>query len=127
MAPARKVYFDPNADAWLRLERKKGKGSEEHVDEVGELRISVLPAMIRGEALALIDHVGAEAERRDSKHRILKREKVGAGLRVVTSENQLAVRIGKKLRDAFKGSKLRIAYSDVDLPIRVFWEPPRIK
>lgn len=117
----------PSASAWRVLERKKGSGSERHVDEVGEVRIPSLPPRFRDDILATLARVGAEAERRDPKHRILTLRAEGRGVRVTTSENQLAVRIGKKLRDAFKGSALRISYSDEDMPIRVTWTPPTKK
>ena len=114
----------PSAAGWKSLERKKGRGEEAHEDEVGELIIPSLPIRMRADVIRTIEHVGQEAERRDPKHRILSIRSHRAGVRVTTSENQLVVRIGKKLRDACKGGKLSISYSDEDRPIRVVWTPP---
>jgi hypothetical protein len=43
-------------------------------------------------------------------------------VRVTTTENQLAISLGKQVDSAFKGGTLKIRFSDEDLPVRVFWD-----
>lgn len=100
------------------------RGAHGAVGAVGELRIRMIPPMIREQVLQTIRNVGTEALRRDPEERIIAIAQDGDGLLVTTTENQLVVRIGKKLDSAFKGGKLSISYSDQDLPIRAVWEAP---
>lgn len=94
------------------------------VGAVGEVRIAEVPERIRRDVLRTVANVGRTAISRDPEERIISIDEVGKGYRVTTTENQLAVRIGKKLDSAFKGGRIAIRYSERDMPIMVRWTPP---
>ncbi len=73
------------------------------------------------EILALVRNVGARAAKRDPEERIIKISERGGTIRVSTTENQLAVSIGKQLDRARKGGTLAITWSHEDKPVRVRW------
>jgi len=62
-----------------------------------------------------------QARSRDPMDRILWTEDEDSKIRVLTSENQLVTRIGKKLKSAFGGT-LEIRHSHEEDVIRVRWE-----
>lgn len=73
------------------------------------------------EVLALVRNVGKRALKRDPLDRIL-RIAGGQGIfHVFTSENQLAVSIGKQVHSARKGGTLTITWSSADAPVLVRW------
>lgn len=74
------------------------------------------------EILNLIRNVGSRASRRDPEDQIIKIEDKGDTVRVTTTENQLAVSIGKQIDRAHKGGRLEIKFSAVDHPTRVVWK-----
>jgi len=74
------------------------------------------------EIVNLIENVGRRAESRDPEERIIKIERSAGKVRVLTSENQLAVSIGKQLDSSRKGGKLSIAWSRGDKLVRVRWQ-----
>lgn len=94
------------------------------VGAAGEVRIGAVPEPLRRDVLRTIANVGRVAVSRDPEERIISIDEVGRGYLVTTTENQLAVRIGKKLDSAWKGGKLLIRYSEEDMPITVRWTPP---
>jgi hypothetical protein len=71
--------------------------------------------------LATVRNVGKRAETRDPEDRIIGIDDRGERVVITTTENQLAVSIGKQVARAFKGGKLAIAWSSDDLPARVHW------
>ncbi len=75
----------------------------------------------KNEVLNLVKNVGARAVKRDPEDQILKIEDKGDALRVITSENQLAVSIGKQVASAFKGGVLKIQFSHQEEVARVIW------
>lgn len=77
----------------------------------GEVLIENIPEKYESELLRLISAYGKRATDIDPQHRIIRTARTKKGLRVITTENQLAVRLGKKIRDAFKKVRLHIAYS----------------
>ncbi len=77
----------------------------------GEVLIENIPEKYESELLRLIAAYGRRAVGIDPQHRIIRTDRTKKGLRVITTENQLAVRLGKKIRDVFKKVKLHIAYS----------------
>jgi hypothetical protein len=103
-----------------RLERE----AHGPVGAAGELRVAELPWKIKTDVLRTIRNAGKTAVSRDPEERIIEIAERGRGLLVTVTQNQLAVRIGKKLDSAFKGGRLRISYSEIDLPARVYWTPP---
>ncbi len=73
------------------------------------------------EILNLARNVGKRAALRDPEDQIIKIEDRGESARITTTENQLAVSIGKQVARAHKGGKLEIKFSEVDHLVRVVW------
>lgn len=73
------------------------------------------------EIMNLLRNVGSRATRRDPEDQIIKIEDKGDTVRVTTTENQLAVSIGKQVARAHKGGKLEIKFSAMDEVARVVW------
>jgi hypothetical protein len=134
------VYFDKHwhtcADTKCRL--KAIGGSERLCDEC-RLKTKVIGSrdsdyagevVIEGlkdptekyEVRRLAERVGKRAVSRDPEDRIVSVSETGGKLVVRTSENQLAVSIGKQIDRARKGGKLEIAWSKVDKMVRVRWK-----
>lgn len=90
----------------------------------GEIILRGLDTKECKEALRLVEHVGTKAFLRDPLDRILSIEMRGSEVRITTSENQLAARIGKKINAAFNGA-LAIHWSREDEVVRVLWEKKR--
>ncbi len=95
------------------------------IGAMGEVKIPLLPSAIASLVLQTIRNVGKAATKRDPEERVIAIEEVGGGVRVTTTENQLAVKIGKKLQSSFRGGTLKISFSKDDLPIRVRWMAPQ--
>ncbi len=68
----------------------------------GELTIENVPAKVRKELSQLVKHFGKTATERDPQDRIIDIERKGASWRITTTENQLASRLAKKVRESFK-------------------------
>lgn len=73
------------------------------------------------EILKLVRNVGARASLRDPEDQIMAIEDRGKKVIVRTTENQLAISIGKQVSRAFKGGDCEIRYSHEDAPVRVYW------
>jgi hypothetical protein len=71
--------------------------------------------------LRLAKNVGERAIKRDPEDQILKIEDKNDSLRILTSENQLAISIGKQVAQAFKGGILKIKFSHQEEVVRVTW------
>lgn len=76
----------------------------------------------KAEILAAVRNFAARAMKRDPEDQIIAIDDRGPRVVIATTENQLAVGIGKTVHAAFKGGKLRIAWSENDLPARVYWK-----
>jgi len=113
------VLLESECEA-CRLERE----AHGPVGAVGEVRIGAVPARHVLDVMRTIRNVGKTALKRDQEERIIAIEESGQGFRVTTTQNQLAVRIGKKLDSAFKGGQLAVKYSAEDSPVLVRWTPP---
>lgn len=88
----------------------------------GEVVLKNLPlSEQKTEILNLVRNVGKRAAKRDPEDRIIKIEDKGKTVRILTTENQLAVSIGKQIDRAFKGGKLEIKWSEKDSLARVEW------
>jgi len=131
------VYFDKSWHHGL-IEEKL-----EHLKENKQFKFTLCPACkmkknrlfegevvikLKAESLKLkadvmntINNSDKQARERDPMDRILWTEERADGIHLFTSENQLAVRIGKKLKSSFGGSKLEIKHSGEDI-IRVYIE-----
>lgn len=90
----------------------------------GELVISLSKEKLaeKNEIINVIKNSDEQARAHDPMDRILWIEYKGNEIRVLTSENQLAVRMGKKLESAFKGGSLEIKHSHEEDVIRAFWK-----
>ncbi len=90
----------------------------------GELVITLSKEKLaeKNEIINVVKNSDKQAQAHDPMDKILWIEYKGSEIRVLTSENQLAVRIGKKLESAFKGSALEIKHSHEEDLIRVFWK-----
>ena len=89
----------------------------------GEVVIKLGPKNynLKANVMNTVKNSDKQAQDRDPMDRILWTEDKDDEVRIFTSENQLAVRIGKKLESSFSGSKLEIKHSGEDI-IRVYWE-----
>lgn len=63
-----------------------------------------------------------QAQDHDPMDRVLWIDEEGNTLKVYTSENQMAVRLGKKLKDSHPGSTLAISHGEDQDPFRVTWK-----
>lgn len=79
------------------------------------------------EMLQQARNVGKRALARDPEDQIISIEDLGNRVRILTTENQLAVSIGKQIDRAHKGGKLEIKFSHEDAPTRVIWTGPNEK
>jgi len=79
----------------------------------GELFIRNVPEKYEVELVNLIASYNERAQKRDPQDRVIKIEKRAGGYRVTTTENQLAVRLAKKIKSAFGRGRvdMRIAHS----------------
>jgi len=93
----------------------------------GQIILKNVPEDKKEEILNLIKNIGKRAYNRDPMDRIIDiREIRGklakiSNIEILTTENQLAVRIGKQLKRTFKG-RLEIKYSHEESTTRVIWE-----
>jgi hypothetical protein len=76
----------------------------------GEIKIDNVPVKIRTEILKLVAAYGARARKRDPQDRIVNIKKEGSSFVITTTENQLAVRLAKKIYSTFKKSELKISH-----------------
>lgn len=77
----------------------------------GEIIISNVPTGVEENLIHLIEAFGRRAEQKDNQHRVISIKKIKSGLVVDTTENQLAVKIAKKIKDTFKKVDMKISYS----------------
>jgi hypothetical protein len=88
----------------------------------GELTLDgLIDPKEKAEILATVRNTAKRAQRRDPEDRIVAIDDRGERVVVTTTENQLAVTLGKSVDASHKGGKLRIAWSSDDLPARVYW------
>ena len=83
---------------------------KEHTYE-GEINISDVPARYEAELMHLVAAFNARAQKRDPQDRIIDIEQVKGGYRITTTEDQLAVRMAKKIKGVFNKVDLHISYS----------------
>ncbi len=91
----------------------------------GQIILENVPEILRGDLFNLIENMGERAFRRDPMDRVISIKDGKNALEVLTTENQLAVRIAKKIRDSFK-NKMKgswtIKYSEREDPVRIIWK-----
>ncbi len=81
-----------------------------HVFE-GEIFIDNFSEKERDTLLNLIKNFEKEALRRDPQDRIIQIERTKTGYRITTTENQMANRLAKKIKDAFKTAEAEFSHS----------------
>lgn len=69
----------------------------------------------------LIHNIAEKEEARNIENRIERIEEKTGEITVYTGKNQLAVELGKKINDAYKGGVLEITWSKEDKPAEVRW------
>ena len=91
----------------------------------GEVLLKGVPSeTLKREIINEIRHIGNRASNRDPQDQIIKIEDNGDTIRITTTENQLAISIGKQVARAHKGGKLEIKLSKEDKPVRIVWQFP---
>lgn len=98
---------------------KAGHGTTGYEGEV--LLKNLADSDLKIEILNTVRNIGKRAMLRDPEDRIIKIEDKGDTVRVTTTENQLAVSIGKQVARSHKGGELEIKFSETDYPARVVW------
>lgn len=139
------VWYDghwhnaPNLAAALKAKRKAVKPSKDVFCEEcryavhgpadaksalfeGELTLDgLIDKKEKAEILATVRNAAKRAQKRDPEERIVAIDDRGERVVITTTENQLAVSIGKAVDSSHKGGKLRVTWSSDDLPARVHW------
>ena len=96
-----------------QIQQKDGYG--------GEVILKNVAIADKPELIQEIKNIGDRAFRRDPEDQIIKIEDKGKSIRVTTTENQLALSIGKQISASHKGGKLDIKLSKEDKLVRVVW------
>ena len=84
----------------------------------GVVTLINIPQDKKAEILNLVRNVGQRAFEKDPLDRIIKIKKGGKDMAIFTTENQLAVIIGKQIKRAFQG-KLNIKWSHQESTVRI--------
>lgn len=87
----------------------------------GEVILKNIKTTDKSEIIQEIKNIGDRAFRRDPEDQIIKIEDKGKSVRVTTTENQLALSLGKQISASHKGGKLEIKLSKEDKLTRVVW------
>lgn len=77
----------------------------------GEVKIYNVPEKISENLIHLIEAFGHRAYSEDLMHRVISVKKNREAIIVLTTENQLAVKLAKKIKDVFKKVDMKISYS----------------
>ncbi len=89
----------------------------------GELTLDGLDHLEeKAEILSTVRNFAKKAMMRDPEDRIIAIDDRGPRVVVTTTENQLAVGLGKAVDSSHKGGKLTITWSSDDLPARIYWK-----
>ncbi len=86
----------------------------------GVVYIKNIPVDKKDEIMNLILNIEKRAKKRDIEDRIVDTKLQGKNITLYTSENQLAVSIGKQIDRAYKGGKLEIKFSKNEDATRVY-------
>lgn len=74
------------------------------------------------EVLKTVRNFARKATERNPESQLADIDDRGTRVVISTTENQMAVGIGKAVNDAFKGGALRVVWSEDDMPARVYWK-----
>jgi len=86
----------------------------------GDLVVKNFPANIKSEILNLIENVADRAYDRDPMDRILSMHTGENRIEVKTSENQLALNLGRQVQRAHKNSSIENKFSKEESVVRVY-------
>ncbi|OGZ34210.1 MAG: hypothetical protein A3I88_01380 [Candidatus Portnoybacteria bacterium RIFCSPLOWO2_12_FULL_39_9] len=91
----------------------------------GRIILKNAPPEKKEEILGLVKNIGERAFQRDPLDRIISIKSKKGDIEILTTENQLAVSIGKQIKRAFKGS-LEIQWSHQESIARIIWNYEKI-
>ena len=92
----------------------------------GEVRIRNIPPSVKDEIVNQIENIGDLAYRRDPMDRILQIHVTDDRVEVRTSENQLALNIGRLVERAHKNAESKVSLSKNESTARVLvWWPEK--
>ena len=77
----------------------------------GEIIIENVPDKSLNELKNLINAFSKRAYEKDPLHRLINIKQKKSSLEITTTENQLAVRLARKIKETFKKSRMKISYS----------------
>lgn len=77
----------------------------------GEIIIKNIPIKIKSDLINLAKIFSKRALERDPMDRLIAVKEVKGDLTITTTENQLAVKLAKKIKETFKKAELKITYS----------------
>ena len=77
----------------------------------GEIMIQNIPAKIQSDLVNLIHGYTKRSYEKDPMDRLIEAKKTRDSLRVTTTENQMAVKLAKKIKESFKKVSLEIHYA----------------
>ena len=78
----------------------------------GEVIVEGIPEAMKGDLSGLIANFGTHATTDNPQHRIIAAEDNGTSMRITTTENQMAERLGKQIHSAMKGTTIDISHRD---------------
>lgn len=79
----------------------------------GEVLLKKVPKKFETEILSMVRGFAHKAYMRDPMDRIIEMKRLGKGLRITTTENVLAQKIGKHIHRSFKGkSEIEFHFSE---------------
>lgn len=90
----------------------------------GQIILEGIPLELKSEIFNLIENMGERAFRKDPMDRVISIKDTKNAVEVSTTENQLAVRIAKKIKETFKkhAANIEIKHSHIEDPVRVVWK-----
>ena len=97
-------------------------GKEKKYEGEVVVRLKVENTKLKVEIMNMIKNSDDQAREKDPMDRVLWTQEKPDGLHVFTSENQLAVKIGKKLHSSLGKGELKIVHSKGEDVIRVYFE-----
>ncbi|MBT9169535.1 MAG: hypothetical protein DDT19_02895 [Syntrophomonadaceae bacterium] len=77
----------------------------------GEIIIKNIPVKIKDDLINLAKAFSKRAFERDPMDRLIAVKETKEGIIITTTENQLAVKLAKKIKETFKRAELKITYS----------------
>lgn len=77
----------------------------------GQIEIINIPLKISEELISFIKLFCRRAYERDPMDRLIGIKNIKGGLEATTTENQLAVKLAKKIKQTFKKAEMKISYS----------------